>query len=252
MSVGTVDHAATAVSRLTGLWQDKAKWKAFLAMVAGAFDDMEPVLQVIMQLDDVDAVDQTGAHIVSGVNLDVLGKRIGQPRRITHVVPLMYFGWDDDTLALGWGEEDDEQAGGSWYEDGQATYADALLDDPTYRVVIRLRRLKNSTPMVNFETIIQALLFVFPDMATIGTYALILQEVTATIVFGLGRQPTDLELAMLRYSGAFPKPAGVDLSCYWWPYGTDTFAFDDDLDPNAAGWGEESDPTLGGVFAEEF
>lgn len=30
------------------------------------------------------------------------------------------------------------------------------------------------------------------------------------------------------------------------------FAFDDDLDPNAAGWGEESDPTLGGVFAEEF
>jgi hypothetical protein len=263
VSVETLNHAALAVSRLTGLYQDKPKWRVLVTTLAGAFDDMEPVLQVIAQLDDVDAKDATGAYIVGGLNLDILGKRIGQTRRISNVIPRLYFGWDDDALALGWGEDDGERAGGSWYEDGQPLYDDTLMDDATYRVLIRLRRLKNGAPLVdsaaptgaqliNFETLIKAFLFVFPDATALGTYALVLTEVTATVIFGLGRQPTQLELAMLRYSGAFPKPAGVLLSCYWWPYGTPTFAFDDDLDPNAAGWGEDEDPPAGGVFAEEF
>lgn len=252
MSVEPVNHAALAVSRLTGLYQDKAKWKALVAAVTGFFDDMEPVLQIIAQLDDVDAQTEAGAYVVGGVNLDILGKRVGQSRRISNVIPRLYFGWDDDALALGWGEDDDERTGGIWYEDGQPLYDDTLVDDATYRVLIRLRRLKNAAQLITFETVIQAFLFVFPDAATIGQYALVLTEVTATIIFGIGREPTQLEMAMIRYSGAFPKPAGVCLSCYWWSYGTPTFAFDDDLDPNADGWGEAGDPTLGGVFAEEF
>lgn len=249
MSVKPVDHADLAASRLTGLWQDKEKWKALLSGLASSFDDIEAPCTVIAQLDDVDAKNDDGSYVVSGVNLDVLGKRVGQPRRLTNAIQLQYFGWDDDADALGWGEDDDEQAGGSWYEDGASTLADTLMDDPTYRVLIRLRRLKNAAKLPTFETIINALKFVFPDLVSVSVY---LTEVPVTIVFGLGREPTQLEIAMIRYSDAFPKPAGVRLSCYWWPASLPTFSWDDDPDFTAAGWGEEGDPSAGGVFAEEF
>lgn len=252
MSSTPLNHAELAVSRLTGLYQDKLKWRAFVALLASAFDDLETVLETISRLDDVDARKSDDSYLVGGVNLDVLGARIGQPRRITAATPLLYFGWDEDDEALGWGEDDEELSGGSWYEDGQPTTADALMDDPTYRVAIRLRRLKNMVKELSLETIIDGLLFIFPDLEDLGAYALVLYDLTGVVLIGLGRQPTPLELALLRKTNAFPKPAGVALAGYWWSYGSDTFSFDDDLDPGAAGWGEEGDPDAGGVFAEEF
>lgn len=255
MGTQPIDHADLAVSHLTGLWRDKPKWRAFVAKMAEAFDDMEPVLEIITQLDDVDALDEYGAYLVTGVNLNVLGARIGQSRRLTNAIPKSFFGWDDDSSAVGWGEQDDEKSGGVWW-DGAALYDDTLVDDATYRVLIRLRRLKNSAKVPTFETIIQAILFVFPDILNLrnysGFYALFLTEVTATVIMGIGRQPSNTEIAMLRYSGAFPKPAGVCLSAYWWNYGSPTFSFDDDPDPSADTWGGETDPDVGGVFAEDF
>ena len=249
MSFASMDHAALAVSRL---YQDKVKWRALLAVYASALDDLEAALPIIAQLDDVDAKGSDGQYLNRGVVLDITGARYGQRRRLTDAVPLLYFGWDEDNDALGWGEEDDELTGGSWYEDGQPLTADALMDDATYRVAIRMRRIKNSTKIVSFETIIEALLHIFPDVPNLGEYALVLDEMAGVIIFGLGRQPTSLEVALLRYSGAFPKLAGVKIECYWWVAGSPVFSFDDDADPHAEGWGEEDDPDAGGVFAEEF
>jgi hypothetical protein len=252
VSVEPVNHSALAVSRLTGLYQDKLKWRFLLAALAEPYDDYEAFLPVLAALDDIDAKDDLGRFLNRGVVLDVTGARYGQPRRLSGAVSLLYFGWDEDDSALPWGEDDDELTGGSWYEDGQALTADALMDDATYRVAIRMRRVKNSAPRVTFETIIAALIHIFPDVPDLGTYALTLDEVPGAVLFGLGRQPTNLEIALLRYSGAFPKPAGVTLQCCWWPTGSPVFSFDDDLDPSAAGWGEADDPDAGGVFAEEF
>lgn len=252
MSVIPVNHAALAVSRLTGLYQDKAKWRAFTAMLAGALDDLEAFLLILAQLDDIDAKGLDGQYLNRGVVLDVTGARYGQPRRLTAAIPLLYFGWDEDDDALGWGEEDDELTGGSWYEDGQPLTADALMDDPTYRIAIRMRRVKNGTKLPNFETLVAALLHVLPDLPSLGQYALTLEETAGAVILGVGRKPTPLEVALIKYSGAFPKLAGVTLECFWWTAGGPVFAFDDDPDPDAAGWGEEDDASAGGVFAEEF
>lgn len=251
MSVTTVNHAAVAVSRLTGLYYDKAKWKAFLAMVASCFDDIEAVLPVLARLDDVDATDG-GAYLAFGVNLDILGARVGQPRRITNSIPVLLFGWDEDDDALPWGEDDGELTGGSWYEEGQSLTSDALMDDATYRVAIRMRRDTIASHRPTFDTILTGLLYIFPDVPDLGSYGLVLEELTGVVLLGIGRQPTHLEVALLKYSGAFAKPAGVEITGYWWTSGSPTFAFDDDPDPDAAGWGEEDDPDAGGVLAEEF
>ena len=228
MSSTPLNHAELAVSRLTGLYADKTKFRAFVVMVASCFDDLESVLPIIAQLDDVDAKDQDGQYILAGVLLDTLGARIGQPRRMSGAIALPYFGWDDDPTALGWGEDDSELTGGSWYEDGQPLTADALMDDPTYRVAIRMRRDKNQTKVINLESFITAFLRIFPDAPTLGAYALTLTVLTGTVLVGLGRQPTPLEIALLRYSGAFPKPVGIELGGYWWKAGAPTFAWDDD------------------------
>ena len=253
MSVSLIDHTEIAASRPTGLYRDKAKAMALVRLLGGEiFDDMEAVLLTISALDDIDAKDARGEYLNRGVVLDITGARYGQKRRLSGAIPLLYFGWDDDANALGWGEEDDELAGGSWYEDGQALTADAVMDDATYRVAVRMRRLKNSSQIVTFETIVASLLYIFPDLAELGIYALVLNEVTGAILLGIGRQPTAMEVALLRYTGAFPKPAGIGIECSWWPAATGVFTFDDDPDPNGAGWGEEGDPDAGGVFAEEF
>jgi hypothetical protein len=252
VSVTTVNHADLAVSRLTGLYRDKVKWVTLLRQIAGSFDDLEAFLPILAQLDDVDAKGPDGQYLNRGVVLDVTGARYGQPRRMTGAVPLLYFGWDEDDDALGWGEEDDELTGGSWYEDGQPLTVDALMDDATYRVAIRMRRVKNGTKLPNFETYVAALLHIFPDLLDLGQYALVLEEVAGAVLLGIGRQPTALETALLRYSGAFPKLGGVKLEACWWPAGSPVFGFDDDVDPDAAGWGEEDNPDAGGVFAEEF
>lgn len=251
MSVSSVNHATLAQSRLTGLYCDKAKWKTFLGMVASCFDDIEAVLPIITQLDDVDAREGM-TYLASGVNLDVLGARVGQPRRITNAIPVLLFGWDEDDDALPWGEDDGELTGGSWYEEGQALTSDALMDDATYRVAIRMRRDTLATRRPTFETVVTGLLYIFPDLPSLGQYALVLEELTGVVLLGIGRQPTQLELALFKYSGAFAKPAGVEVTGYWWTSGIATFAFDDDSDPDAAAWGEDDDPNAGGVFAEEF
>lgn len=247
MSVTPLNHATLAASRLTGLYQDKVKWKAFVAMVASCFDDLEAVLARIIPLDNIDV------PFLEGILLDTLGARVGQARRISQALPVMLFGWDDDTDALGWSEDDPAGlTGGSWHEDGAPLYADAIMDDATYRTAIRMRILKNRTKVVNLETLITSTLYLFPDLLTLGTYALVLTEYTGTVVLGIGRVPTQLEVGLLRYTGAFPKPAGISLGGYWWTAGTPTFAFDDDPDPDAAGWFEEGSPSSGGTFAEEF
>lgn len=251
MSVAPMSHAETAQGRLTGLYADKAKWRALVGLLAGVFDDLEAVLATLTRLDDLEARDGI-RYLNSGVNLDVFGARIGQARRISNSIPVLLFGWDDDADALPWGEDDGELTGGSWYEDGQATASDALLDDASYRVVARVRKEKNVTKALSLDSLVAALMHIFPDATTLGPYALVLTETTGTVLLGLGRQPQPLELALLKYSGAFPKPAGIAISGYWWPAAGPTFAFDDDPDPGAAGWGEESDPDAGGVLAEEF
>jgi len=248
MSVGTLNHADLAVSRLTGMYQDKPKWVALTRLLAACLDDWESVLTWLSRLDDLDAVDVHGNPLVVGVLLDTLGARSGQSRRITRAIPVLLFGWDDDASALAWGEESDPLAGGSWWEEGQSLSTDAVLDDASYRIAIRMRRTKNSAKVVNLETLITSLLFLFPDATTLGTYGLVLTELTGTVLIGLGRAPTQLEVALFRYAGAFPKPAGIELGAYWWTSGSPVFGFDDDPDPDVVGWFEEGSPTSGGVL----
>lgn len=252
----TINHTALAQSRITQQYQRSPKLLAWVGKVCEAFDDIEAVLKVIVQLDDIEAKDADGNYIVLGVNLDVVGARIGQSRRIPGAVLRQLFGWDDDDSALPWGEETDERIGGNWYTEGETLSSDAVLDDTTFRIAIRARKALNSLTTVTADDVYRFLKFVLPDFATFVAGGVI----APFQVFDMGgmtyevevrRQPTLLEEVLLTQAEIMPRPACVNRPIItWWVPGAATFGFDDD--DLASGWGEETDPTAGGAFAEEI
>lgn len=250
-------HADLAKSRIPAQYQNSPKFMAWVGKVCEAFDDIAAVLDIIRQLDDIEATSRaTGEYIVTGVNLDIVGARIGQPRRIPGAVPRQLFGWDDDATALAFGEEDDERAGGNWWTEGETLNSDAVLDDTTYRIAIRARKLLNTLKVVNSDDVYAFLEFVMPDFETFVADDVIppfqvFDMGGMTFEIELRRQPTLLEEILLTQVDVMPRPVGVSKPIVtWWVPGVDTFGFDDDT--LAEGFGEETDPDAGGVFAEEI
>jgi hypothetical protein len=253
MSSNPIDHAALARSRVVAQYRNSPKFMAWVGKVCEAFDDIEAALLVIAQLDDIEAQNPDGSYVVTGVNLDVVGARIGQPRRIPGAVPRQLFGWDDDASALAFGEETDERVGGVWYNEGETLNNDAVLDDVTYRIALRARKYLNTLTVVDAIDVYTFLQFVMPEYTAC--------PMVPFQVFDLGGMayqvevrliPTLLEEVLLAQAELMPRPVGVDrpIITYWDPT-VATFGFDDD--PNAtAAFGEETDPTAGGVFAEEI
>jgi len=249
--MNSINHSALAQSRIVGQYRNSPKFMAWVSKVCEAFDDIEAALTVIAQLDDIEAR-VSGVYLVNGVNLDVVGARIGQPRRIPGAVPRQLFGWDDDDSALAFGEEDDERAGGVWWTEGETLNADAVLDDVSYRIAIRGRKLLNTLTIVNANDVYEFLAFVIPDYTHLGWVPFQVFDLGGmSFEVEIRRATSLLEQVLLTQADLMPRPVGVGkpiVTC--WTYGVPTFGFDDD--DLAEGFGEETDPDAGGVFAEEI
>lgn len=245
-------HAELAVSRLVGQYRNSPKFRAWVAAVCESFDDIQAALDVVAQLDDLDAVKEDGSYLVGGVNLDVIGKRIGQSRRIPNAIPRLLFGWDDDPYALAFGEENDPSAGGDWYEEGGTNNNDALLDDTLYRAALRGKILLNSLKLVTADDVYTFLQFVMSDHAEWGVVPFVVTDLGGMcFAVEIRRIPTLLQAVLLVEANLMPRPAGVTYPVVTaWDARAPTFGFDDDT--LAAGFGEETDPTAGGIFAEEI
>jgi hypothetical protein len=248
----TINHAALAVARIASQHRTP-KFLAWVAAVTEAFDDLEAAANQVAQLDDIDAMNRGGGYVVNGVNLDIVGKRIGQPRRIPGGNPRILFGFDDDALADTFGEEDNPLLGGIWWDVGDPLTGDAVLDDETYRLALRARRYLNQTTVANADDVYAFLRFVMPDYADgpMGPIPFMVMDMGGmAFEVQLTRQPTLAETVILTQAGVMPKPVGVGKPIVsWWTYGAPTFGFDDDA--TAETFGEDDDPTAGGVFAEE-
>ena len=253
MSVSPLNHAALAQSRIVAQYRNSPRFVTWVGKVCEAFDDLEAVLTVIAKLDDIEALNADDSYVVTGVNLDVVGKRVGQPRRIPGAVPRQLFGWDDDASALAFGEEADERLGGVWYNEGETLNNDAVLDDTTYRVALRARKYLNNLTVVDAIDVYAFLQFVMPEYTSCPMVPFQVFD-TGGMSFQIEMRliPTLLEEILLTQAELMPRPVGVDRPTvtYWDPT-VATFGFDDD--PNAtAAFGEETDSTAGGVFAEEI
>lgn len=101
---------------------DKPKFMATLGLVAGCFVDQFNVTSDMVKAFDLDQA--------SGVQLDAVGLWVGLSRAIRVPIGNVYFAWD--TLGVGWDQ-------GVWKRTSDPDTGITLLDDHSYRLLIRAR-----------------------------------------------------------------------------------------------------------------
>jgi len=127
-----------AISRILTEYSGKPKIEANLRAIITPLDDMQDTYASFLDLLSIDKA--------AGVNLDVLGNIVGQGRNVYLQLDTggVFFGWDDDQNALGFGESSDDAIGGYWYEEDEALGDEVKLTDDLYRIVLKLKIMKNT------------------------------------------------------------------------------------------------------------
>lgn len=215
--------------------RDKAKFIALLtALLSPVVDGQNVALDIINKYDLDQAV---------GKQLDVIGEWVGQSRTISDNIEFKFFGFDDTPNALPFGEEGNPSIGGRFREQSEPFQNTTTLQDPEYLFAIKAKIARNSTDGT-IDSLINALDFLLGDGVSV------VQDIGGMAVYyDVARELTFNEKALIRV-GILPKPAGVRIVSGVAYNPTGYFGFTGMT--GALGFGEESDLSIGGIFAEEI
>lgn len=186
--------SADYTSLITSEHSDKPKFVAMVAAVAGAFGDIADAIRSLPQAFDLDAA--------VGTQLDIVGQWIGQPRVVSGVLTLGYFGFSDNVAAANFGEEGDPSIGGRFYEEGEPFTATSVLADPEYRTVLKAKIVRNQYDGTT-EEIEAALTYIF------GAPAHVRDEGTLSIDIVVNAPISLIGQSLLTNFDLLPRPAGV-------------------------------------------
>src|SRR5690606_5615750 len=92
-----------------------------------------------------DLMEKRGLDTATGVNLDIIGNIVGQPRVLVDADLLTFFGFQGHWNADSYGNINDPLVGSTWW-DGRATMTGNItLADDLYRLIIKAKIAKNVT-----------------------------------------------------------------------------------------------------------
>ncbi len=120
---------------ITSEHNQKPKFVSVVDLVANGIGDVTALMNSLPSQFDLDNA--------VGNQLDIVGEWIGQSRNIPNVVTINYFGFSDNPNAAGFGDLNNPAAGGPFFDLGGSTGTSAVLDDGTYRTVLRAKILTN-------------------------------------------------------------------------------------------------------------
>lgn len=237
MTTQPINHIELGLSRTATEYRNSPNFLAFIQALLKNGEELETALATVGLQSDID--------IAEGVNLDVIGDIVGVSRVIPDAVLLYFFGFDDTTSGLNFGEEDGSGVNsGRFREEEESILATSSLADPEYRLLIRAKIVKNHSRGTG-EDILAALSYIFP-----GVSVVLEDNNDMSFSLGIGRSVTQLEKALITVLDILPRPAGVRIATKVFFFPEDYFGFDGQL--NAQPFGEEGDAVTGGIFAEEF
>jgi hypothetical protein len=222
------DFLAEARENVTQQFKNKDIFDKYLQLMLSGYEDVQTVFKDIIQQRSIDNAE--------GVQLDTIGEIVGQPRELITLDLFEYFGFEGAPTSLGFGDLSDPSIGGEFYSSGTPAGGSYVLDDPTYRIFIRSKILKNNTASTP-EQLIKFISFIF------GGIVVFLEEGDAHIVINFGRELSELEKNLIYYisysqgypSRLIPKTLGVGIEFAEFNSGM-FFAFDGV--PNAMGFGD--------------
>ena len=242
------DYKEEAYGLITEQFRDKDVFKRYLDLLLSPSEEIQLVAK--------DLVQKRSIETSEGVQLDMIGAIVGQPRTLIKVDILEFFGYQGAINAGGFGSLDVkffdnayvhngeinyypelvEGVGTILYSAGQPTTGNVILSDDLYRMFIKAKIAKNVTSATP-EDIMRFANFIF------GTSGSTIQEEGgASFRLYIGKVIGTMERALLRYirrtasyeSTLLPKPIGVKMNYGSFDYNR-FFAFDGV--PNAKGFG---------------
>ena len=149
----------------------------------------------------------------TGVNLDVIGSIVGQPREVVDSDLLKYFIFEGVPVGGGFGDLNDNLKGEPFWDMNNPLYGNILLSDDQYRVFIKAKIFKNNSIGSVFD-LVEFMEFVFNN-----SKVYFLWEETAKMIVLLGGNLNNFERTLLKYWTQaenyeryfIPKPVGVKL-----------------------------------------
>lgn len=231
-----IDHSALAETRIATQYKASEKFRAYIRALMAQSQELEGVFTAIAESRDID--------LATGDQLDIIGEIVGVSRLVNGVIVVPFFGFEGVLLAQPFGEEGNLWVGGRFYEEGEETTGTSVLADPEYRLLIRAKIVRNHSKGT-CEDIMNALTYLF-DGAPSG----IVDDIGGMAIdIGIGRQLTNIEYALITELDILPRPAGVRINRIINYTSGAVFGFEGQ--PGVLGFGEEGDPSVGGIFAED-
>lgn len=236
MSSTVLDHQSLGRSRVATQYTESQRFLAYVRVLLDSSAELESVLQKVADQSDID--------IAEGVNLDVIGEIVGVSRIIPESIAVRFFGFEGQPGGDVFGEEGVLGIGSRFRDELEPETATSVLADPEYRLLIRAKIVKNHAHGTN-EDILQGLAYLFNAPRTV------VEDLGGMAIgVAIGRQLTFQEKALVTVLDILPRPAGVRINWRATFDSANYFGFDGQ--PGALSFGEEGQPTVGGLLAEEF
>lgn len=237
-----IDHVALGLSRVAKQFQNSPKFLAYLTALLEMNQSIEDLLQSMYELPDID--------VMSGVNLDVIGRIVGISRVIPNAIELVYFGFNGFADQTVFGELGQDGIGSRFYNLGDPTAESTSLGDVEYRILLKAKIKKNVSHATG-EDIENVLSFIFgAPIVNVDDFG------GMNIGIAIGRQLTQLEQAILTQIDLLPRPACVTIVSVTSYDPADYFGFSElsgaVYQPGALGFGELGIDGMGGIFADMF
>ena len=232
------DYLSKAREDVTEQFKDKPVFDKFLQLILAGLSDCQFAIKDLLQKRSIDEA--------FGEQLDIIGRIVGQPRELISLDVYKYFAFLGYPNGDTFGDKNDPSVGGLFYSRGTPLGGNYRLDDPTYRLFIKSKIIKNRTASTP-EELISFVQFIFGQDTPVY---LIEGEAHCKIFFG--RELSQIEINLLSYtslelgypSRLIPKTLGVGIEFATFN-GKAFFAYQGV--PNAKGYASISDTTGWGV-----
>ena len=213
----------------------------YLQLLLGGKIELQEVFRQLMQERSIDTA--------VGAQLDIIGDIVGQPRELIDTALLVFFAFQGYPDAQSYGDLDNPSLGGPYYDINNPLAGNTLLTDEQYRLFIKAKIIKNNTNATPNQ-FIEFMQFVFGIDIN-----LVVAEGNAEFTLMMGRQLTSFEKVLLNYtsyssgypSRFVPKPIGVKVN-FGEFIAENPFGFQGA--PNAKGYGDLSDLSVGGQYGQ--
>ena len=178
---------------ITSQHRNKPRFSAMVSLLAGAFGQVSDSLLGLVEAFNIDTA--------IGNQLDIIGLWVGISRRQSVPIPNVFFTWDDEDL--GWNFA-------SWKGPFEPSEGVTVLDDATYRAVLKAKIGSNYWNGSN------------TDLVEIGGTALsefdiqcfTIDNMDMSITIYILGAPTAVIIEMIKRGVVPPKPAGVRVTGY--------------------------------------